>query len=246
MKNYEKFLLERKVAYQKRLCRDVWEDTGSLIPRIEEKLLRIARDFYEDLELETEIVDIVLTGSLANFNWTKSSDIDVHIMIDFSKVNDDTILVKKAVDGQRFMWNMRHNIVIKGHDVELYIQDTTEEYKSTGIYSLLEHKWLVVPKYNPPDVDTKDIDVKYEARVFDINQLEKFSKQNLDPTEAEDYYKKASDLKEKIMKSRKEGLYEKGGEFSIENLVFKKLRKEGKLGKLIDLIGTLYDKIYSQ
>ena len=36
------------------------------------------------------------------------------------------------------------------------------------------------------------------------------------------------------MKSRKEGLSEEG-EFSLENLVFKKLRSEGKIKKLIYL-----------
>ena len=47
------------------------------------------------------------------------------------------------------------------------------------------------------------------------------------------------------MKARKAGL-SASGEFSIENLVFKKLRAEGKIEKLIDIITTLYDKIYSQ
>ena len=244
MKNYSKFLFERKISYQKKLCSDLWTDKV-LDEKIENKLLKIARDFFEELKFGTEIIDIEFVGSLANFNYTSDSDIDVHIKIDFSDINDDIFLVKKAVDGQRFMWNLKHNIVIKGHDVELYVQDIKEEHISAGIYSLLNHKWIKFPTYSPPDVDTEDIDVKYDSRVYEIEELEKMSEANIDPVDAEKYYNRAKELKSKIMKSRKEGLSSEG-EFSIENLVFKKLRKEGKIEKLIDAVTELYDKIYSQ
>jgi len=235
---------ERKIPYKKTLCQDLWED-DKLIERIREKLIKIAKDFFNDVELETEIKDIYLTGSMANYNYTEESDIDVHIVCDFKDINEDTELVKKAIDGQRFIWNLRHNIIIKGHDVELYIQDETEEHNATGLYSLLNDEWITKPVYNPPNVDTKDVNVKYDARVYDILKYEKLSKQELSPEEAEEYYENAKELKSKIMKSRKEGLTEEG-EFSIENLVFKKLRKEGKIKKIIDVITRFYDKIYSQ
>lgn len=244
MKKYYDFITENKIAYQKQLCQDVWEDK-TLKPKIEEKLLRIARDFFTDCEFGTEILDIELVGSLTNYNYTKESDIDVHIIIDFADLNEDVELVKKAVDGQRFMWNLRHNIVIHDHDVEMYIQDKNEEHISAGCYSLMNSKWIKFPVYSPPNVDTKEIDPKYNSRVYDIDELEKLSKQELDPVDSESYYKKAKELKLKIMKARKAGLSE-GGEFSIENLVFKKLRNEGYIEKLIDIITTFYDKIYSQ
>ena len=244
MKNYNRFLSEKKIFYQKQLSPDIW-NYKELDEKIESKLLKIARDFFEELKFETHIVDIQFVGSLANFNYTSSSDIDVHIKINFSDINDDIFLVKKAVDGQRFMWNLRHNIVIKGHDVELYVQDINEEHISAGVYSLLNHKWIKFPIYSPPDVDTEDIDVKYDAILYDIEELEKLSETDLDPVDAEKYYERAKELKLKIMKSRKEGLTS-DGEFSIENLVFKKLRKEGKIEKLINVVTELYDKIYSQ
>jgi hypothetical protein len=243
IKKYNNFISE-KVEYHKQLCPEFWE-SDKMIERIETKLLRIARDFYKDLKVETEIIDIQLTGSLANYNHTRSSDADVHIILDFSKINEDIELVKKAFDGQRFMWNMRHNIVIQGHDVELYIQDVNEPHIASGLYSLMNHKWLTIPVYNPPNVDQKSVDDKFEARAYDIDELDKISKQKLEPKDAELYYAKAKELKAKIMKSRKDGL-SASGEFSIENLVFKKLRNEGYMEKIIDLITNLYDKIYSQ
>jgi len=244
MKNFNQFVNEKKIPYKKELCPDIWENK-ILIPRIEEKLLRIARDFFEDLKLETEIIDIQLVGSIANYNYTASSDLDIHIILDFSDINEDIYLVKKAIDGDRFMWNLRHNIIIKDHDIEIYVQDKNEKLASSGKYSLMNHKWLKFPTYNPPNIDTKDIEPKYNSRVYDIDELAKLSKTKLDSAEAEMYYNKAKELKSKIQKARKAGL-ESSDEFSIENLVFKKLRNEGKIKKLIDTITKLYDMIYSQ
>lgn len=243
IKKYNKFILEN-VEYHKQLCPEIWEG-DKMVERIENKLLRIARDFYKELEVDAEILDIHLTGSLANYNFVKTSDIDVHIIMDFSKINDDIELVKKAFDGQRFMWNMRHNIVIQGHDVELYVQDVNEPHIASGLYSLMNHKWITKPVYNPPNVDQKSVDDKFKVRAYDIDELSKISKQKLEPEDAEMYYVKAKELKTKIMKSRKDGL-SASGEFSIENLVFKKLRNEGYMEKIIDIITDLYDKIYSQ
>lgn len=244
MKSYNTFVKENKISYQKELCPELWENE-ILVERIEDKLLKIARDFYKDLKLDTEISDIQLTGSIANYNYSKQSDIDVHILIDFTEINDDIELVKKAIDGQRFMWNLRHNIIIQNHDVELYVQDVNEPHVASGLYSLMNKKWIKKPTYNPPDVDTNEIQPKYDARAYDIDELEKLSNTDLEPTDSEMYYKKGNELKKKITKARRDGLAE-GGEFSIENLVFKKLRNEGKIGILIDTIGRFYDKIYSQ
>jgi hypothetical protein len=142
---------------------------------------------------------------------------------------------------------MKHNIIIKGHDIEIYVQDKNEILASSGKYSLMNHKWLKFPTYNPPDVDTEDIEPKYNARVYDIEELKKLAETELNSTDAEMYYNKAKELKSKIQKARKAGLEtDPSTEFSIENLVFKKLRNEGKMKKLIDTITKLYDKIYSQ
>ena len=47
------------------------------------------------------------------------------------------------------------------------------------------------------------------------------------------------------MADRKFGLYDTiAGEYSVENLVFKELRKNGTIEKIIDLASNLYSKIY--
>ena len=65
---------------------------NSLNPRISERLTEIATNFFNDLDLEgAEIEDITFTGSLANYNWTKYSDVDLHLLVDFSKIMKITI-----------------------------------------------------------------------------------------------------------------------------------------------------------
>lgn len=71
-----------------------------------------------------------MIGSSAGYNWTPTSDIDLHILIDFSQVDENEELVKNYVDSLKKIWNETHNIYYKNHPVELYIQDAKEENKS--------------------------------------------------------------------------------------------------------------------
>ena len=52
---------------------------------------------------------------------------------------------------------------------------------------------------------------------------------------------KADKIKDKIKKMRQAGL-DKAGEFSVENLVFKVLRRNGMLDRLSDIKTVAYDK----
>lgn len=212
---------------------------------VREKLLNIADDFYEHLNITAPIIDIQLTGSLANYNYNDQSDLDVHVIIDFSLINDDTELVKKALDGTRFIWNTRHNIVIKGHDVELYVQDVNEQHTASGLYSLQDGKWLKEPAFNPPSIDERDVEEKYRLYVDEIFRIsELLDTRELTPEEYRDISRRADRIRSKIQRDRKEGL-QKDGEFSVENLVFKKLRNNGEIENLIDIAAKAYDNIYS-
>lgn len=236
---------ERTDFYKKKLNPSFWEN-DQFDPKIKEKLLKIAQDFSTALKIEVPIQDVQLTGSLANYNYTDKSDLDVHVLIDFRDIDDNIDLVKKSLDGLRFIWNLRHNIVLRGHDVELYVQDINESHTSSGLYSLKNGEWIKKPKYNPPSIDYSAVEKKYQSYLSDVNQMENLVNtadfSNFTP---EEIYNRVVKLKKKIMDGRREGLRE-GGEFSVENLVFKKLRNEGYIEKVIDLISKAYEKIYNE
>lgn len=247
--NYNSWLhenkLERNDFYKEELNPSFWKD-NKFDQGIRKKLLMIANDFFSALKFSAKIRDIQLTGSLANYNWTDKSDFDVHVLIDFSEVDDNTELVKRAVDGARFMWNLKHNIKIKGFDVELYAQDINEPHTASGLFSLLNNKWIRIPKFNPPEIDYKDVDKKFQGIVSDILNVENVvSTLNFSGVTPEEIYTLTVKLKKKILDMRKEGLA-RSGEFSVENLVFKKLRNEGYIEKIIDLISKSYTNIYNE
>ena len=70
-----------------------WEN-DRLSPAVRDKLLKIAENFFDNLGLDTDIDDITITGSMANFNWTKYSDIDLHLIVDFSQIDENLELVR--------------------------------------------------------------------------------------------------------------------------------------------------------
>jgi hypothetical protein len=240
---YTRFITENEF-YQDSLNPIFWSN-GVFNPGVKTKLLQIAHDFYADLKVITPIDDIQLTGSLANYNWTKHSDLDVHVIMDLSIINPDLELVKTALHGIKTAWNERHPVNIYGFDVELYAQDSNQLHLASGLYSLMKNEWIREPKFDPPTVDPKDVNLKAESYIFAIKQMINELK-NSSPEEARDIMQRASVLKKKISKSREELLSHKGGEFSVENLVFKKLRNEGWIGKLIDIKSQAYSNIYSE
>ncbi|NBU97560.1 MAG: hypothetical protein EBS19_04970, partial [Spirochaetia bacterium] len=221
---------ERDDFYKKNLNQSFWKKITADLPNsvgaadyefdphIRKKLLELAEDFYSSLGFEAGIKDIQLTGSLANYNWTDKSDLDVHVLVDFTEIDDNFSLVKKAVDGLRFIWNLRHKIKMRGYDIELYVQDINEPHTASGLYSLLKNEWIRVPKYNPPEIDYKDVDLKFQGIASDILKMENLmASSNFSTATEVEIYNHALEIKKKIMKMRKEGL-EKEGEFSVENL----------------------------
>ena len=98
--------------------------------------MEIAQDFYNSLETDAELKDVTFTGSLANYNWSKYSDVDLHLIVDYKDVNDDQDLVKDYFNAKKSIWNRNHDIFIDGYEVEVYVQDNNEPHTSSGVYSV--------------------------------------------------------------------------------------------------------------
>jgi len=219
---------------------DVWTEDQKLKPEISEKLLRIAKDFYERLDLPVPILDITFTGSLANYNWTKLSDIDLHILIDYNEVNEDRDLVSNYLMEAKSNWNRAHDIKIKGHEVEIYVQDSNEPHHSTGVYSVSDDDWIIKPRKKTFEVSEDAVSQKAEHFIKMIDDIEK----RFDDEKYEEVYGDTERLREKLRNYRQAGL-ETGGEFSVENLVFKYLRNTEEIGKIMDLKRDAYDAMMS-
>jgi len=222
------------------LNRDIWDENNKIKPKIAVKLLRIAEDFYKKLDIPADILNITLTGSMANYNWTEKSDLDLHIVIDYSAVDENVELVEKYLSEAKTNWNRNHEIMIKGHEVEIYVQNINEPHHSTGVYSILDNDWLIIPEPSEFEVSEDAIAQKYKSVQETIKMIEELQKDK----KYEEVYGDTDRLKGKIRNYRQSGL-ETGGEFSVENLVFKALRNGGELEVLSNLKREAYDEMMS-
>ena len=212
---------------------ELWQDKV-LIPEIRKQLIKISAAFYDTLKIKVVPEDILLTGSSANYNYTPNSDIDLHILLNFKKINCELDFTKEYFLNKKSLWNNEHEITIKGKDVELYVQDIREPHKSTGIYSVMQDKWLVKPSMSNfylQNVNKNEILQKYNH----IKELIDYNLKN------NTNYKFLKKIKEKISKMRKDGLKE-GGETDIKNLVFKELRNNKYIDKITDAITQDIDR----
>ena len=195
-------------------------------------LTKIAKEWADFANIpKSAIKDIILTGGNANYNYTKHSDLDLHLMVDKDAIKCEGLL-DDYLQSKKQLWALTHDITIKGQPVELYAQDYKDPFrKGQGIYSLEDLKWLQKPtKYkidrNHPEVVRK---VKEWMAIID----------NLIDSKSDD--KEAFRNIKNRLKGMRSGAIEKGGEVAPENLVFKELRNRGYLEKMSNYLRNLED-----
>ena len=206
-------------------------DGYELKTEIRDKLLEIYNTFKNQLQekdIPIDVIDVLLLGSNASYNYTDNSDIDLHLVVDFKDVPLTNALTQLFYNAEKNEFNDNYDIMIKGLEVEVYIEDIDAGTKSNGIYSLLLNRWLRYPKYEPPEeVDYSDLLNKYKTKVQEVlinNSLEQIKQ-----------------LINEIKMMRKLSLNETG-EYSPGNLVFKELRNDGSIDSLYDKLHELTSK----
>ena len=211
--------VKRNVAYHSELNPVAWS-YGQLRPEVREHLLKIAEVFEHYLEIPNfEVQDIVLTGSMANYNYTRYSDFDLHIVADYTDLQCDDF-AEAFYQAKKKIWNDAHDITIRGHEVELYVEDIKRTAVSGGVYSIQENDWIKEPSYDPPVIDNTAVNLKVLDLVKRINSTIK-----------ERDHLSMKSLMDKLRKMRRSGL-DTEGEFGVENLAFKILRNQGYIDRL--------------
>lgn len=224
---------------------NIW-DGMKLNPKIRLKLLDIADDFWEFVDVKwVDPISIILTGSICNFNWSDASDIDLHLVVDYSEVDEKTEFVKQFFDMKKNEWNENHSsLEIMGFNVELYVQDSNADLASQGVYDLEENKWISepsMPQGNFAEENESAIS-DLAARIMTlIDELENEIAIAKDTYKSRYFGELASEFVSHIHKMRHDSL-EKQGEDSIGNMVYKVLRRSGYIDKIYDAIYLAYDK----
>jgi predicted nucleotidyltransferase len=223
--------------YRNELCPKLWhvnEDGIKLDDAVRKGLLKIAQDFVDNLKkdnnIDIKIHDIVIIGSITNYNWTDYSDIDLHVVTDYKNLDMTADDAQTLFDAIKVSWNNKHDITMKGHDVEIYVQDKSHVPTSASSYSVLNNDWIKEPIKEKPTFNKDLIKKKYKEYKNKITAL--LSKHD---------EKALKSLLDKLYKYRQSGL-DSGGELSEENIVFKIIRAHGYLDKIKDNIAKTYDK----
>jgi hypothetical protein len=212
-------LVKSNVAYHNELNSKAW-DNGQLRPEVRQRLLQIATIFIDYLDIPNfDALDIVLTGSIANYNYTRFSDFDLHVVTRYSDLRCDD-LAEAFYRAKKEVWNNQHDIMIRGHEVELYVEDVEQPPVSGGVYSVVNDRWIKKPSYNPPRIDDRAVNDKANDLI-----------QRITKAIASDDTADIERLRAKIRNMRRSGL-DTAGEFGVENLAFKIVRNLGYLDKL--------------
>lgn len=213
------------LQYHDELSPLIWDEDKKMKDEIRKRLMEISKRFIEFSNLENiKFKDIILTGSMANYNYSEYSDLDIHIIINYSQISNNEEFADEFLKMKKQIWSEKFPIQIKGHEVEMYYQDADEAHHSTGTYSIMNNDWINEPTKKIINIDTHNIQKKTAQLMYEIDDLTKI-------TDPNGFLKEYTRIKDKIKKMRQTGL-EKNGEFSVENLVFKLLRNTGYLEKL--------------
>ena len=222
----------------------IWEGFD-LDEEIRRNLLKIGQDFFEGTGIQADVLDIVLCGSLCNYNWSeKYSDYDLHIIVNLSDIDENLELAESHCDLAKKLWNSQHDIKIAGYEVEVAIQDKADMNSSIkagrmgGVFSLMEDEWIKKPERADFEPDEKAIRKKAEPVMEQIDELE----EEVDEDRYDAFKEKLDRVWKKIKDFRKSGLESESGEFSIGNLVFKLLRRNGYIEKVMEMKSSSYDK----
>lgn len=211
-----------------------WDENNNLYPEIRNKILTYVKILLENSELEKiKIYDIILTGSIAAYNYTEFSDVDVHIIIKKSDIGLNNDFIDDYLRTKTKLWNIGHSNKIYNHDIETYIQDVDEKNYNTGEYSILKNKWNKLPNKSFIVINKQRITKKVNHILDYIN---KFKDMDYDTFTL--YY---TNLIKKLRNYRKKGL-EKNGVYSDENIVFKVLRDNNVLTDIIQIKKEKLDK----
>lgn len=213
----------------------LWENE-TLLPDVWIALNRIGVAWAKFAKIPQEaIADVVIIGGNANYNYTKQSDVDLHLIVDKSKIQCKGLL-DEYLQSKKELWAKTHDITIKGHPVELYAQDKNDSFKQgQGVYSLVSNKWLQKPTKVRINTNDKTVKAKVQDITHQIDSLIISKSDDLDS------FKR---IKDRLKAMRSAGI-QSGGETSPENLAFKELRNRGILDKMNRYMLDLHDKSLS-
>ena len=198
----------------------LWDlETQKLLPEVRAKLVEIGDQFEAFLDCPISICDLQLVGSNCGYNYSDTSDLDLHIIANFAAVADSNDILGALYNAKKARFNDQYDIKIRGIEVEVYVEDVRTSVVSNGIYSVCDDKWIKKPvrKALPPEPDISKQVGKWEQLISNV--CKSGVKEDIENT------------LNKLYMMRKNSIAV-DGEYAVGNAVFKAIRDSGGLDEL--------------
>ena len=210
----------------------LFNDKKKLDPEVWQTLNKIGKEWASFANIPAAAIkDVIVVGGNANYNYTKHSDIDLHLVVDKKGIKCQG-LIDDYLQSKKQLWALTHDITVKGQPVELYAQDYRDPFRQgQGVYSLRTNRWLQEPERVKFNSKSPEVVNKVKDLSFQINSLIDSKSDDIDAF-------KQIKRKLKIMRAT---AIEKGGEYAPENLAFKELRNRGTLDRMNKYLRQLED-----
>jgi predicted nucleotidyltransferase len=223
-------ILVEEVTKHNTLNSKLFTKTEVLKETVRKKMLEIVDEFLDNLReqnIEIKVDDVLLVGSNANYNYTKDSDIDLHIIANTKNMKYEMEIANALYSAYRTLFNKNLDINIYDIPLELYVEVENTPRNSNGVYSVKKDKWEKKPVQEEiPEYDKEALNKlvdKWEKKCKDL--LDRIAADKLD--DEKQVVKLIEDIYEQL---RKAGVAK--SEYAVENLAFKELRNKGYLDKL--------------
>lgn len=213
--------LKESLVLHSELNSKLFDGEGCLRKDVRDRLIEIGDEFVSSLKedgVPLSVCDYWLVGSNAAYNYQPDSDVDLHIIVNMEDLDVDEKILRILYDYIKSNWSQKYDITIKGHPLEIYLEDSRTSSASNGIYSIKRDRWIKVPE---PQEDGR---LYPEESELYRDWLSRYN--NLEDEDVEQFI---NDL----YLMRKESLAAEG-EFALGNLIFKEFRNSGKLDRLKD------------
>lgn len=210
-------MINEKIEIHDELNPKIW-DGYKLREDVEKKLFDIYDEFINSLEIPINVVDVQIVGSNASYNYTDTSDLDLHIVANLEVDDHDKVLLMLLYNKAREDFNRKYDIQIKGVDVEVYVEDVKSGTTSNGIYSLLRKEWVK----KPAKIEVESVDVDKEVSIWNSKISSAIDSKDIDSLKK---------LLNTLYLVRRNSILT-DGEFGKGNLIFKGVRSLGLLDKL--------------
>ena len=167
--------LDENIEKHNELNPKLWNEDNTLKTEVDEKINQIVDEFISDLhedEINIKIDDIILVGSNCSYNYTESSDLDIHIIANAKESNYPPEYAEKLYSAYRTIFNKTLDIAFYDIPVEIYVETENSELVSNGIYSVMNRQWIKEPvAENIPEIDQEVFEKDFKVWEDRYNNL---------------------------------------------------------------------------